>query len=132
MSCAILCAPSQSPRPSVQSARSAGDRPAGGAAPDSDARNSSIVKGAIIIRPRAGARPATRCAMTTHARVLLSCGLLLAAMTGLGAAGDADRDRLVAALVGQTPLADDLEALSDSIGGRPTGSDANRRAVDWA
>ena len=29
MSCAMRCAPSQSPRPSVQSARSAGVRPAG-------------------------------------------------------------------------------------------------------
>jgi carboxypeptidase Q len=58
--------------------------------------------------------------------------LLLVAGIGIAAEGDADRDRLVAALLGPTPLMDDLEALSDRIGGRPTGSDANRRAVDWA
>jgi hypothetical protein len=46
--------------------------------------------------------------------------------------GDAERDRLVRALLGSTPLESDLEFLSDRIGGRPTGSDANRRAVAWA
>lgn len=39
--------------------------------------------------------------------------------------------RLVAALLGDTPLARDLETLTDSIGGRPTGSPANLAAVDW-
>ena len=52
----------------------------------------------------------------------------------VGASGDIDaaRDRLIAALLGDTPLQADLEALSDRIGGRATGSEANRRAVDWA
>ena len=36
-----------------------------------------------------------------------------------------DVDRLVAALLGPTPLEDDLRALTDEIGGRPTGSPAN-------
>jgi hypothetical protein len=39
---------------------------------------------------------------------------------------------LVAALLGPTPLIDDLATLTDRIGGRPTGSPANLRAVDWA
>lgn len=39
--------------------------------------------------------------------------------------------RLVAALLGATPLAADLQVLADSIGGRPTGSAANVAAVDW-
>jgi hypothetical protein len=39
---------------------------------------------------------------------------------------------LVAALLGPTPLVDDLATLTDRIGGRPTGSPANLRAVDWA
>jgi len=33
---------------------------------------------------------------------------------------------------GQTPLLDDLRELCDGIGGRPTGSPACHRAVDWA
>jgi carboxypeptidase Q len=70
--------------------------------------------------------------MMTRVHVTLWCGIIAIAMAPLGAAGDPSRDRLVAALIGPTPLADDLEALSDRIGGRPTGSDANRRAVDWA
>jgi hypothetical protein len=40
-------------------------------------------------------------------------------------------DRLVAALLGETPLVSDLQALADEFGGRPTGSEANRRAVEW-
>jgi len=41
-------------------------------------------------------------------------------------------DRLVAALLGDTPLISDLRELTDIVGGRPTGSEANRRAVAWA
>lgn len=40
--------------------------------------------------------------------------------------------RLVAALLGDTPLAVDLETLADSIGGRATGSPANLAGVEWA
>jgi hypothetical protein len=43
-----------------------------------------------------------------------------------------DAGRLVGALLGGTPMAADLEQLTDRIGGRPTGSEANRRAVEWA
>jgi hypothetical protein len=43
-----------------------------------------------------------------------------------------DVDRLLAALQGETPMVNDLRALTDEIGGRPTGSDANRRSVEWA
>jgi len=42
-----------------------------------------------------------------------------------------DADRLVAALLGKTPLIEDLQELTDEIGGRPTGSQANLKAVDW-
>lgn len=41
-------------------------------------------------------------------------------------------ERLVAALMAETPLVDDLRELTDTIGGRPTGSEANERAVTWA
>jgi len=54
--------------------------------------------------------------------------LVLAAARG-ARAGDAER--LVGALLSETPLASDLETLSDEIGGRATGSPANLRAVEW-
>jgi hypothetical protein len=47
-----------------------------------------------------------------------------------GAADDAAA--LVAAMLDQTPVLDDLQELTDTIGGRPTGSPANDAAVDWA
>ena len=46
--------------------------------------------------------------------------------------GEDDVQRLVAALLGPTPMASDLRELTDAIGGRPTGSEANLRSVDWA
>jgi hypothetical protein len=47
-------------------------------------------------------------------------------------AQDATVSRLVAALLEDTPLVQDLETLTDEIGGRATGSPANLRAVEWA
>jgi hypothetical protein len=70
--------------------------------------------------------------MANRRRLTLAGLLGLLTIGPLRAADDSSRDRLVAALVGPTPLADDVEALSDRIGGRATGSDANRKAVDWA
>jgi carboxypeptidase Q len=71
-----------------------------------------------------------------RARRRFGLAALVACVTGvvLAASGpnDVERDRLVRALLGSTPLESDLEFLSDRIGGRPTGSDANRRAVAWA
>ena len=46
-------------------------------------------------------------------------------------AQEKDVDLLVAALLGNTPLRDDLRQLTDEIGGRPTGSKANLASVDW-
>ncbi len=48
------------------------------------------------------------------------------------AAFASETDELVAALLGDTPMIEDLRELTDTIGGRPTGSDANREAVAWA
>lgn len=59
----------------------------------------------------------------------LVLGLVLAAAPAAWAEEPAER--LVAAMLGETPLIDDLRSLTDEIGGRPTGSAANRRAVDW-
>ena len=62
------------------------------------------------------------------------CGLLLSfsAPTLSAQATDADVSRLVAAMLGDTPMLKDLEFLADRIGGRATGSPANTRAVEWA
>src|SRR5712692_1219121 len=40
--------------------------------------------------------------------------------------------RLAARALGETPMLDDLRELCDRIGGRPTGSPACDRAVQWA
>ena len=45
---------------------------------------------------------------------------------------DTDVSRLTSAMLGDTPLLRDLEFLTDRYGGRATGSEANRVAVDWA
>lgn len=45
---------------------------------------------------------------------------------------ESDVARLMAAMLGDTPLIDDLQSLTDEIGGRPTGSEANLRSVEWA
>ena len=57
--------------------------------------------------------------------------LLALALSPAPYAQAGDADRLVAALLGDTPLVRDLQSLTDEIGGRPTGSAANRKAVDW-
>jgi hypothetical protein len=46
-------------------------------------------------------------------------------------AQDADVERLISAMLGDTPLAADLQSLTDEIGGRATGSPANLKSVDW-
>ena len=40
--------------------------------------------------------------------------------------------RLAGALLGDTPMVEDLRSLTDKIGGRPAGSPANLRAIEWA
>ncbi|NMO16581.1 M28 family peptidase [Pyxidicoccus fallax] len=39
---------------------------------------------------------------------------------------------LVGSVLGGTPMLDDLRSLVDEVGGRATGSEANRRSVEWA
>ena len=55
---------------------------------------------------------------------LLAAGLLSAQTS------DAPR-RLVARSLGETPIFDDLRELCDGIGGRPTGSPAASKAIEW-
>src|SRR5215467_7479249 len=49
-----------------------------------------------------------------------------------GSAAAEPVDTLVARELGKTPLLDDLAELTDTIGGRPTGSPALDQAIDWA
>lgn len=60
----------------------------------------------------------------------MSCLLLFAASTAFAA--DDDVDLLIAAMLGDTPVIADLQELTDTIGGRVTGTAANEAAVDWA
>jgi len=64
-------------------------------------------------------------------RIFLVALLLLAAAAPCARAQD-DLARLTAALSGGTPMIEDLRDLADRIGGRATGSPANRAAVQWA
>jgi hypothetical protein len=62
---------------------------------------------------------------------------LLATMPALSVtapapAQESDAARLVTALLGETPVVDDAQWLTDRIGGRPTGSQANLDGVAWA
>lgn len=63
---------------------------------------------------------------------LLALLVLLALVPPALSAQSDDASRLVAALLGDTPMISDLQTLTDRIGGRPTGSAANQRAFDWA
>lgn len=63
---------------------------------------------------------------------LLSLGLGIPCQAQPGEGDTSDAQRLVAALLGETPMVEDLRRLTDEVGGRPTGSAANERAVEWA
>ena len=63
--------------------------------------------------------------------LLLACLALLLTAPAAISAGD-DLARLLGAILGPSPLAENLRQLTDDIGGRVSGSAANRRAVRWA
>jgi len=64
--------------------------------------------------------------------LLLTAALIPAPLTAQAPAADSAAERLVGALLGNTPLAGDLEVLTDRFGGRPTGSAINQQAFEWA
>ncbi len=64
-------------------------------------------------------------------RLLISL-VLASAMAASSAHAESDTERLVAAMLGDTPVIDDLRELTDTIGGRVTGTAANEAAVEWA
>ena len=58
--------------------------------------------------------------------------LVAVVLAPLGAAAkDGDAARLVGAMLGETPIISDLRQLTDTIGGRVTGTPANAAAVEW-
>jgi hypothetical protein len=63
---------------------------------------------------------------------LLSALLCLSLLGSPALAADAEVSRLIASLLEDTPMVRDLQSLTDEIGGRATGSQANLRSVDWA
>jgi carboxypeptidase Q len=63
--------------------------------------------------------------------ITLAAALAVGSTASSAAQSDA-ASRLVGALLGDTPMVQDLQTLTDEIGGRATGSPANRRAFDWA
>ena len=64
--------------------------------------------------------------------ISLLCLAVIGPPTARAQSSDTDVARLVAALLGNTPMITDLQQLTDGFGGRATGSEANRRAVEWA
>jgi len=58
--------------------------------------------------------------------------VFLALLISRAGAGGQTVSTLVARALGSTPVAEDVQDLSDRIGGRPTGSVACSRAVEWA
>jgi hypothetical protein len=66
----------------------------------------------------------------------LSLALFLPVLAGAEEVAPSAREReaalLVGSVLGGTPLVEDLRSLVDEVGGRATGSDANRRSVEWA
>jgi carboxypeptidase Q len=74
------------------------------------------------------------CSLARMARtmaVAAACVVLIPAAVLSQQSNSPEAARLVSAMLGQTPLAADLQELVDEIGGRPTGSAANLAAVEW-
>jgi hypothetical protein len=75
--------------------------------------------------------------MRSLSRILLSVALFAALLSpaalNLPSAAQSQNPaaRLAARAVGATPMLDDLQELCDLVGGRPTGSPACARAVQW-
>ncbi len=58
--------------------------------------------------------------------------LLLILFFCLSANAQSDVQKLIGALLADTPIEENLQELCDDIGGRVTGSEANKKAVEWA
>jgi carboxypeptidase Q len=58
--------------------------------------------------------------------------LVILTLSANAAFAEDDVDRLVAAMLGDTPIMENLRSLTDEVGGRVTGSPANEAAIKWA
>ena len=65
-----------------------------------------------------------------NSAILCAVAALLAAPAGSTGPASVSAN-LAARMLATTPVASDLEALCDRIGGRPTGSSACERSIDW-
>ncbi len=65
------------------------------------------------------------------ARHSFTAALLCAALPLFPAAPGDPAEQIIARTLGPTPVIDDLRELTDTIGGRPSGSPAMDRAVEW-
>ncbi len=74
----------------------------------------------------------TRARALAPVSIVVAVAVLAVAAALPAAAEDAAVSCLVAALLGDTPMIEDLRVFADEIGGRPTGSLANQRSVEWA
>lgn len=62
---------------------------------------------------------------------IITVVVLLSLAAGRAAAED-EVERLIAAMLSDTPIIEDLQDLTDTVGGRVTGSPANEASVAWA
>lgn len=65
-------------------------------------------------------------------RFILVTSILLFASVKAQQSAEDEAARLVSAILGNTPIVADLHQLTDEIGGRATGSEANLKSVEWA
>lgn len=65
-------------------------------------------------------------------RFILITSILLFASVKAQQSAEDEAARLVSAMLGDTPIVADLRQLTDEIGGRATGSEANLKSVEWA
>ncbi|KAA0231377.1 M28 family peptidase [candidate division KSB1 bacterium] len=65
-------------------------------------------------------------------RFILVTSILLFASVKARQSAEDEAARLVSAMLGDTPIVADLRQLTDEIGGRATGSEANLKSVEWA
>jgi carboxypeptidase Q len=70
--------------------------------------------------------------MYSPRRHLLPTLLCLSLLGSPALASNAELSRLIATFMEDTPMVSDVQSLTDEIGGRATGSQANLRSVEWA
>src|SRR5882672_10076609 len=70
--------------------------------------------------------------LSTGIGIATALALVAASRRSISTAQDGPAARLAARMLAPSPVAEDLRFLCDRIGGRPTGSAACERAIDWS